>query len=116
MSLNQRKPLRKFEEDIRRWVSEGRGDEWIASALGTTASSVQSFRSRHGIYRRNHSPEPELSGDFSAYEGVLEHGERSGVWLDPAVSDDPRWKGWERTGGVEIRLGPERMVIIPRGV
>jgi hypothetical protein len=116
MSLNQRRPLRKFEKDIRRWVSEGRSDDWISSALGTTASSVQSFRSRHGIYRRDHKPVPEFAGDFSAYEGVLEHGERNGVWFDPAVSDDTRWRTWERTGRVEIRFSSERIVIIPRGV
>ena len=52
MGINQRVSLRKFVEDIRRWVDEGRSDDWIASALGTSAFSVQSFRSRNVIYRR----------------------------------------------------------------
>ena len=53
MGINQRVSLRKFIDDIRRWVDEDRSDEWIASALGTSPSSVQSFRSRNAIYRRH---------------------------------------------------------------
>ena len=57
------------------WVDEGKTDEWIADALGTSASSVQSFRSRNDIYRRERSrSEPE-----SVFEGVLDHGERDGL-------------------------------------
>ena len=52
MGINKRVELRKFVEDIQRWVEEGRSDDWIASALGTSPSSVQSFRSRNAIYRR----------------------------------------------------------------
>src|SRR5215213_5943977 len=37
---------------IREWVETGKTDDWIADALGTSASSVQSFRSRNDIYRR----------------------------------------------------------------
>ena len=59
MGIKQRVSLRRFTEDIRRWVGEGRSDEWIASALGTTPSSVQSFRSRNAIYR-THAPGPPL--------------------------------------------------------
>ena len=73
MGINQRVSLRKFIDDIRRWVEEDRSDEWIACALGTSPSSVQSFRSRNAIYRRHattstlHDPK-----EFSSYEGVLE--------------------------------------------
>ena len=95
MGINQRVSLRKFVDDIRRWVEEGRSDEWIASALGTSPSSVQSFRSRNAIYRRGagstlHDPE-----DYASYEGVLDE-EGPGVWFDPAVGDDPR--GQKRFG------------------
>src|SRR3712207_9198258 len=65
--------------------------------LGATASSAQPFRSRNDIYRRERSPrEPE-----SVFEGVLDHGERDGwgLWLDPAVAEDPIWK--EHWAGVE---------------
>jgi hypothetical protein len=33
--------------EIREWVEAGKTDEWIAGTLGTSASSVQSFRSRN---------------------------------------------------------------------
>ncbi len=115
MGINQRVSLRKFVGDIRRWVDEGRSDEWIASALGTSPSSVQSFRSRNAIYRRNvgsvlHDPQ-----DYSSYEGVLEP-VGPGVWFDPEVRDDPRWrKRWDSTQRVELRLTPTRIVLVRRG-
>ena len=115
MGINQRVSLRKFTDDIRRWVDEGRSDEWIASALGTSPSSVQSFRSRNAIYRRGvgsvlHEPE-----DYSSYEGVLEPA-GPGVWFDPEVGDDPRWqKRWTSTERVELRVTPSRIVLVRRG-
>ena len=115
MGINQRVSLRKFVDDIRRWVDEGRSDEWIASALGTSPSSVQSFRSRNSIYRRGagftlHEPQ-----EYSSYEGVIEPG-GPGVWFDPSVGDDPRWqKRWVGTERVEMRLTPTRIVLLRRG-
>jgi hypothetical protein len=115
VGINQRVSLRKFTDDIRRWVDEGRSDDWIASALGTSPSSVQSFRSRNAIYRRGttstlHDPE-----DFSSYEGVLEP-DGPGVWFDPEIGTDPRWqKRWKSTERVELRLTPSRIVLLRRG-
>jgi hypothetical protein len=115
MGINQRVSLRKFIDDIRRWVDEGRSDDWIASALGTSPSSVQSFRSRNSIYRRGagftlHEPQ-----EYSSYEGVIEPG-GPGVWFDPSVGDDPRWqKRWVGTERVEMRLTPTRIVLLRRG-
>ena len=37
MPINKRVALRKFIDDIRRWVDEDRSDEWIASALGNAS-------------------------------------------------------------------------------
>ena len=114
MGINQRVSLRKFIDDIRRWVEEGRSDEWIASALGTSPSSVQSFRSRNAIYRRTggltlHDPQ-----EYSSYEGVLEP-EGPGIWFDPEVGDDPHWqKRWKSTARVELRLTPTRIVFLRR--
>lgn len=119
MGINQRVSLRKFVEDIQRWVEEGRSDDWIASALGTSASSVQSFRSRNSIYRKDAGSALANPTDYSAYEGVLEkNGPESspGAWFDPAVGDDPRWRGrWSRVGKVEVRLSPTHIVIVGRG-
>src|SRR4028119_1914634 len=101
VGINQRVSLRKFVEDVRRWVDEGRSDEWIASALGTSSSSVQSFRSRNGIYRKSHDLEVEDTSDYEAYEGVLDTGggpeDSPGAWFDPCISDGPRRQ--RRSGG-----------------
>ncbi len=115
MGINQRVSLRKFIDDIRRWVQEGRSDEWIASALGTSPSSVQSFRSRNAIYRRDHGSALYAPKDYTAYEGVLET-ERPGVWFDPTVREDPGWQErWEHTGEVDVHLTPTRIVLVRRG-
>lgn len=120
VGINQRVSLRKFIGDVKRWVDEGRSDEWIASALGTSASSVQSFRSRNGIYRRDAGSALSNPAEFGAYEGVLdlEGGPQGspGAWFDPAVGDDPRWKGrWSGVGRVEVRVSPTRIVLVGRG-
>ena len=99
MGINQRVSLRKFIDDIRRWVEEDRSDEWIASALGTSPSSVQSFRSRNAIYRRGGGSTLHDPQEYSSYEGVLEP-EGPGIWFDPEVGNDPRWqKRWKSTRG-----------------
>ena len=115
MGINQRVSLRKFIDDIRRWVDEGRSDDWIASALGTSPSSVQSFRSRNSIYRRGAGSTLHEPQEYSSYEGVIEPG-GPGVWFDPSVGDDPRWqKRWVGTERVEMRLTPTRIVLLKRG-
>ena len=115
MGINQRVSLRKFIDDIRRWVEQGKSDEWIASALGTSPSSVQSFRSRNAIYRR-HATTSTLYDprEFSSYEGVLEP-TGPGIWFDPEIGSDPRWhKRWSTTERVELRLTPTRIVLLRR--
>ena len=116
MGINQRVSLRKFIDDIRRWVEEDRSDEWIASALGTSPSSVQSFRSRNAIYRRYATTSTLYDPkDYSSYEGVLEP-EGPGIWFDPEIDNDPRWqKRWKSIERVELRLTPTRIVILRRG-
>jgi hypothetical protein len=116
VGINQRVSLRKFIDDIRRWVEEDRSDAWIASALGTSPSSVQSFRSRNAIYRRHTKTSTRYDPkDFSSYEGALEP-EDPGIWFDPEVSNDPRWqKRWKSIERVELRLTPTRIVLLRRG-
>ena len=115
MGINQRVSLRKFIDDIRRWTEEGRSDDWIASALGTSPSSVQSFRSRNAIYRRGTTSKLYDPQECSSYEGVLEP-EGPGVWFDPEIGSDPRWqKRWRSTERVELRLTPTRIVLLGRG-
>jgi hypothetical protein len=115
MGINQRISLRKFIDDIRHWVEEGRSDEWIASALGTSAPSVQSFRSRNAIYRWGTTSTLYEPKEFSSYEGVLKP-KGPGVWFDPEIGSDPRWqKRWSGTERVEFRLTPTRIVLLRRG-
>jgi len=115
VGINKRVSLRKFTDDIQRWVEEDRSDNWIASALGTSPSSVQSFRSRNAIYRRARTPTLHDPKDFSSYEGVLDP-EGPGVWFDPEIGSDPRWhKCWKSTERVELRLTPTRIVFLRRG-
>ena len=114
MGINQRVSLRKFIDDIRRWVEQGKSDEWIASALGTSPSSVQSFRSRNSIYRRTRTSTLYDPREFSSYEGVLEP-TGPGIWFDPEIGSDPRWhKRWSTTERVELRLTPTRIVLLRR--
>ena len=114
MGINQRGSLRKFIDDIRRWGGEGRSDERIANALGTSPSSVQSFRSRNAIYRRGAGSTLHEPQDYSSYEGVLESA-GPGVWFDPEVGNDPHWqKRWNSIERVELRLTPTRMVLVRR--
>ena len=115
MGINKRVSLRKFTDDIRRWVEEDRSDEWIASALGTSPSSVQTFRSRNAIYRRGGGSTLHDPKDYSSYEGVLEPA-GPGIWFDPEISNDPCWqKRWKSTERVELRLTPTRIVFLRRG-
>ena len=102
--------LKPHMEKIRAWVDEGKADDWIADALGTSASSVQSFRSRNDIYRRERGrAEPER-----VFEGVLDHGEREGwgMWFDPSVAEDPIWREhWAGVKAVVVRVGEDSIVL-----
>jgi hypothetical protein len=115
VGINQRISLRKYIDDIHRWVEEDKSDEWIASALGTSPSSVQSFRSRNAIYRRTTTSTLHDPKDYSTYEGVIEP-EGPSIWFDPEVGNDPRWhKRWNSTERVELRITSTRIVFLRRG-
>jgi cold shock CspA family protein len=112
MGAKKRVALKPHMEQIEVWAWGGKTDAWIASALGTSPSSVQSFRSRNGIHRRGRgTQEPG-----TVFEGVLDHGERDGygLWLDPSVADDPIWK--EHWAGVEslvVKVAERSIVLEP---
>lgn len=109
--------LKPHIKQIREWVDAGKTDDWIADALGTSASSVQSFRSRNDIYRRDRATR-ELG---STFEGVLDHGERDGwgLWFDPSVADDPIWREyWSNVESVVVKVAEDSIVLeaVPGGV
>ena len=118
----KRVSLKKSVEEVRRWAAEGKDDEWIACALGSTASSVQSFRSRNGIPHYKRSTEATfaslgMSTGSEVYEGVLEERDgRYAVWFDPSVADSASYGegGWESLDGVEVRVSPERIILLRR--
>ena len=102
--------LKPHMKQIREWVEAGKTDEWIADALGTSASSVQSFRSRNDIYRRDRGPREPVS----VFEGVLDHGERDGwgMWFDPSVADDPIWREhWAGVESVVVKVAQDSIVL-----
>lgn len=104
--------LKPHMKQIREWVDAGKTDDWIADALGTSASSVQSFRSRNDIYRRERGAREGLPGNV--FEGVLDHGERDGygLWLDPAVSEDPVWQEhWVGVDAVLVKISEDSIIL-----
>jgi DNA-binding CsgD family transcriptional regulator len=90
---NRRVALKPHAAKIRRWVEEGRNDDWIAQELNTTPSSVQSFRSRNSIYRRD----PVRRGQLSEHPAILDLVE-DGIVLRTDASDsevfDREWRSY----------------------
>lgn len=87
---NRRVALKPHAARIRRWVEEGRGDEWIAQELNTTSSSVQSFRSRNSIYRRD----PVRRGNLSEHPVTLEENDNGLILKTEARSSDIFDREW----------------------
>ena len=100
---NRRVALKPHASKIRRWVEEGRGDTWIAQELNTTPSSVQSFRSRNSIYRRD----PVRRGQLSEHPAVLDETE-DGIFLrtDARNSEvfDREWRGYLRGSPDDLQV------------
>ncbi|WP_273846236.1 hypothetical protein [Rubrobacter calidifluminis] len=100
---SRRVALKPHADKIRRWVEEGRGDEWIAQELNTTPSSVQSFRSRNSIYRRD----PVRRGELSEHRAVLREIE-GGILIetDAAGSEvfEQRWREYLKRSPAEVHL------------
>jgi hypothetical protein len=100
---NRRVALKPHAAKIRRWVDEGRGDDWIARELNTTPSSVQSFRSRNSIYRRD----PVRRGRLSEHPVVLDESE-AGVLLITDARDSEvfvnQWRAYLRRDPEDLRI------------
>lgn len=87
----RRVALKPHTSKIRRWVNEGRGDDWIAQELNTTSSSVQSFRSRNSIYRRD----PVRRGELSEHSVVLDENEKGVVLMTDAAESEVFRHEWQ---------------------
>jgi hypothetical protein len=101
---NRRVALKPHVARIRRWVDEGRGDDWIAQELNTTSSSVQSFRSRNSIYRRD----PVRRGRLSEHPVVLEENEAGIVLITDARESEVFANEWRNY----LRRNPENLQIV----
>jgi hypothetical protein len=100
---NRRVALKPHVARIRRWVDEGRGDDWIARELNTTPSSVQSFRSRNSIYRRD----PVRRGWLSEHPVVLDENEAGIVLISDARESEVfanEWRDYLRRNPEDLQL------------
>jgi hypothetical protein len=95
--------LKPHAAKIRRWVEDGRGDTWIAQELNTTPSSVQSFRSRNSIYRRD----PVRRGQLSEHPAVLDETE-DGMVIRTDAGDsevfDREWRDYLRGSPDDLQV------------
>ena len=100
---NRRVALKPHTAKIRRWVDDGRDDDWIAQELNTTPSSLQSFRSRNSIYRRD----PVRRGRLSEHPVVLEEGD-TGIVLRTDAHDSEvfinEWRPYLRRSPQDLQL------------
>lgn len=87
---SRRVALKPHTSKIRKWVNEGRNDDWIAKELNTTPSSVQSFRSRNSIYRRD----PVRRGYLSEHPAVLDETETGVLLMTDAKESEVFQKEW----------------------
>lgn len=122
IAARRRASLKKHLDEISRWAAEGKDDETIAATLGSSASSIQSFRSRAGIphYKRRDGTAQDKNSASShpaSYEGVLERvreecgTEQWMVWFDPAIADDPAYQRCREQRRVSLRLDSKRMTV-----
>ena len=100
---NRRVALKPHAGRIRRWVDEGRSDDWIAQELNTTPSSVQSFRSRNSIYRRD----PVRRGRLSEHPVVLDENDAGIVLMTDARDSEVfanEWRGYLRRNPQDLQI------------
>ncbi len=100
---NRRVALKPHALKIRQWVDEGRGDEWIAQELNTTPSSVQSFRSRNSIYRRD----PVRRGRLSEHTAVLDENDNGLVLITDGLNSEVftnEWRSYLRRNPQDLQV------------
>lgn len=100
----RRVALKPHAAKIRRWVEEGRGDDWIAQELNTTSSSVQSFRSRNSIYRRD----PVRRGHLSEHPAILEETDEGIVLKTSARTSEVFNREWREY----LHRSPEDLQVV----
>jgi hypothetical protein len=131
-----RRSLKPQLNQIRSWVRQGRTDAWIAHQLEVSVRDIAGFKREH-VAEAEPGPDEEGGERPSrrrrgrrggrgrgrgrprrgVLEGTFDHGEEGyGLWLDPAVQDDPVYaEHWAGYRPVTVTVEPERIVITRAG-
>jgi hypothetical protein len=109
---NRRVALKPHAVKIRHWVDEGRDDGWIARELNTTPSSVQSFRSRNSIYRRD----PVRRGRLSEHPVIIDESEAGLVLKTDACESEVFANEWREylgrdSGDLQLVVTEDRIYL-----
>src|ERR671935_249221 len=89
-----RRSLRPHLNQIRGWVRQGRTDAWIAHQLEVTVQQIEAFKKDN-----------DLMPDDDGQEGY-------GLWLDPAVEDNPVYaEHWAGHRPVTVTIEEDQIVI-----
>jgi hypothetical protein len=96
------------EDTVDRGEDEGEGDD---DGEGDGERPKRRRRGRRGGRGRSRTRRPK------ALEGTFDHGEEGyGLWLDPAVQDDPTYaEHWAGHRPVTVTIEPDRIVISRAG-
>ena len=127
-----RRSLRPHLNQIRGWVRQGRTDAWIAHQLEVTVQQIEAFKKENDLVPdgdTDGAPVPGAGGgDFddeidlraeddaliaAELEGTFDHGEEGyGLWLDPAVEDNPVYaEHWAGHRPVSVTIEENQIVI-----
>src|SRR3954469_8776929 len=99
----------ELEAEAARRAEAGEDEEPEADDEGDNGEGPKRRRGRRGGRGRSRSSTPRQSG----FEGTFDHGEEGyGLWLDPAVADDPVYaEHWAGQRQVVVSLEPDQIVI-----
>src|SRR5664280_2829010 len=125
-----RRSLRPHLNQIRAWVRQGRTDAWVAHQLEVTVRDIEQFKRQNERVSEEEPEEPSApptrtrsrrggrgrsrsSARTAPLEGTFDHGEEGyGLWLDPAVQDNPIYaEHWAGHRPVEVVVEEDRIVI-----
>src|SRR6266536_2350738 len=127
-----RPSLRPHLNQIRGWVRQGRTDAWIAHQLEVTVQQIEAFKKENDLVADGDSgaeneddDEPKKrrrgrrggrsrrTGSARELEGTFDHGEEGyGLWLDPAVEDNPVYaEHWAGHRPVTVTIEEDQIVI-----
>ena len=129
-----RRSLRPQLNQIRGWVRQGRTDAWIAHQLEVAELEAEEARRAEEEAKlaeeaakraaaedeEDEKPAPKRRARrgrprkrTGPLEGTFDHGEEGyGLWLDPAVEDDPVYaEHWAGHRPVEVTIEEDQIVI-----